>query len=259
MRLNELVSIRATVGRDDQRGGDERDAEDLHRGEDRQRRARASAARRRGPVRTPDASATSGSNVVNSSGGSRRTRRATTSDGDADDRPRRRRRPTPRMLPNRAASKLGPRRPNTANRARPSANDAVVITPIAASAPIARRRVTPLISSADARPHTPAPRKKFTPSSGAGGEAAEDGVRQPVADVAHALEHDEHADEPAQRAGERWRRSARCGRTRTRTGRSSSSISGARPAGSGTTSPSVRSRSTTTGMPACSSTSIRAP
>ena len=65
--------------------------------------------------------------------------------------------PTPRMLPNRAASKLRPFVPKSANNASPSANDAVVMTPIAASDPITRRRVTPLIMSADATPHTPAP------------------------------------------------------------------------------------------------------
>ena len=65
---------------------------------------------------------------------------------------------TPRMLPNSAASKLGPLLPKTVSRATPSANDAVVMTPMAASAPIRRRRVTLLMASADASPHTPAPR-----------------------------------------------------------------------------------------------------
>ena len=73
-------------------------------------------------------------------------------------------RETPRMLPNRAASKLRPRRPKMANRARPRAKEAVVITPMAASAPMTRRRVTRLIMRPDATPHTPAPRAKFTPS-----------------------------------------------------------------------------------------------
>ena len=40
------------------------------------------------------------------------------------------------------------------------------------------------------------------PEERTGGETAEDGVRQPVADVAHALEHDVDADQPAQGAGE---------------------------------------------------------
>ncbi len=61
------------------------------------------------------------------------------------------------MLPNSAASKLRPLVPNSANSARPSANDAVVMTPIAASEPMIRRRVTALIMSAETTPHTPAP------------------------------------------------------------------------------------------------------
>jgi len=44
------------------------------------------------------------------------------------------------------------------------ANDAVVITPMAASEPMARRRVTPLIIMAAAKPQAPAPRKKLTPT-----------------------------------------------------------------------------------------------
>ena len=39
------------------------------------------------------------------------------------------------------------------------------MTPMAASEPITRRRVTPLIISAEATPQTPAPRRKLTPSS----------------------------------------------------------------------------------------------
>ena len=69
------------------------------------------------------------------------------------------------MLPNSAASKLRPVPPNTAMRARPRAKLAVVITPMAASEPITRRRVTPLIISADARPQAPAPSRTLTPSS----------------------------------------------------------------------------------------------
>jgi hypothetical protein len=49
--------------------------------------------------------------------------------------------------------------------ARPSANEAVVTTPIAASEPITRRRVMLVIDSADSTPHTPAPTITFTPSS----------------------------------------------------------------------------------------------
>ena len=66
IRLNELVSMRATVGRDDEGGGDQRDAEDLHGGQDR----RGEHHHQHGvdpAVFTPDASATSGSNVVKSS------------------------------------------------------------------------------------------------------------------------------------------------------------------------------------------------
>ena len=69
------------------------------------------------------------------------------------------------MLPNSAASKLPPSPSKNANSAKPSANEAVVITPIAASEPITRRRVTPLIMSADATPQAPAPRRKLMPSS----------------------------------------------------------------------------------------------
>jgi hypothetical protein len=71
------------------------------------------------------------------------------------------------MLPNSAASKLGPLLPNLVSRATPRANDAVVMTPMAASAPILRRRVTDVMANADARPQTPAPRSTLIPSSGA--------------------------------------------------------------------------------------------
>jgi hypothetical protein len=54
--------------------------------------------------------------------------------------------------------------PNTAISARPRAKLAVVMTPMAASEPMTRRRVTPLIISADARPHAPAPSRTLTPS-----------------------------------------------------------------------------------------------
>ena len=71
---------------------------------------------------------------------------------------------TPRMLPKRAASKFAPRRPKSANSASPRANEAVVMTPMAASDLITRLRVTPPIISAEATPQTPAPRRKLTPS-----------------------------------------------------------------------------------------------
>ena len=53
-----------------------------------------------------------------------------------------------------------------ANSARPSANDAVVMTPIAASAPITPPAGDAVDHAAPRRrPTTPAPRKKLTPSS----------------------------------------------------------------------------------------------
>ncbi|CAB4323657.1 unannotated protein [freshwater metagenome] len=65
---------------------------------------------------------------------------------------------TPRMDPNRTASIDRFACPKTFESARPSANDAVVITPMAASAPIFPRRATRPIMSAERRPHIPAPR-----------------------------------------------------------------------------------------------------
>ena len=66
---------------------------------------------------------------------------------------------TPRMLPKRAASKfcLGPWKRSP--RISPMANEAVVITPITASLPSPRRRVTEPMAKADASPQAPAPRK----------------------------------------------------------------------------------------------------
>jgi hypothetical protein len=49
-------------------------------------------------------------------------------------------------------------------RARPRANEAVVMTPMAASEPMARRRVTAVTPSAEARPQRPAPMKKLMPT-----------------------------------------------------------------------------------------------
>jgi hypothetical protein len=71
------------------------------------------------------------------------------------------------MLPNSAASKLAPLLPNFVSRATPSAKEAVVMTPIAASAPILRRRVTDVMARAEASPQTPAPSRTLMPSSGA--------------------------------------------------------------------------------------------
>ena len=107
---------------------------------------------------SPDALATSGSKVVKSSGRYCRKMTATaptptaaTTSTSVE--------LTPRMLPKSAASKLRPLRPKSANSASPSAKEAVVMTPMAASAPIRRPRVTALIISAEATPQMPAPRK----------------------------------------------------------------------------------------------------
>ena len=71
------------------------------------------------------------------------------------------------MLPNSSGSNAGPLLPKRVSSATPSANDAVVTTPIAASAPIRRLRVTALMARAEASPHTPAPSTIGRPSSGA--------------------------------------------------------------------------------------------
>ncbi len=65
---------------------------------------------------------------------------------------------TPRMLPNRAASKLRVKLRVLLISATPTANEAVVTIPIAASAPIRRRRAVALIASADRNPQSPAAR-----------------------------------------------------------------------------------------------------
>ena len=77
-----------------------------------------------------------------------------------------------------------------------------MITPIAASAPIVRRRRD--TTDEQRRGDTPHPgtEHEVDAQQSAGGEPSEDGVGQAVADVAHPLEHDEHADEPAQAAGD---------------------------------------------------------
>ena len=62
----------------------------------------------------------------------------------------------PRMLPNRALSNEGPLVPNLANSATPRAKDAMVMTPIAASAPTRLFLTTTVIASAEAMPHSPA-------------------------------------------------------------------------------------------------------
>ena len=75
--------------------------------------------------------------------------------------------PTPLMLPNSSASNAGPLVPKRVSSATPRANDEVVTTPIAASAPIRRLRATALMSSADPRPQAPAPSTSGRPSRGA--------------------------------------------------------------------------------------------
>ena len=70
---------------------------------------------------------------------------------------------TPRTLPKRAASASVSAEPNSWTMASPSANDAVVTTPIAASDPTGRRRVIHPMSSAVASPHAPAARNTLIP------------------------------------------------------------------------------------------------
>jgi hypothetical protein len=101
------------------------------------------------------------------------------------------------MLPNSSASKDGPLLPKRVSSATPSAKDAVVTTPIAASAPMRRLRATALMASADASPHSPA-RARRAADERCGGVAAEARVRQAVADVAHAAQDDEDPDETAE-------------------------------------------------------------
>ena len=62
------------------------------------------------------------------------------------------------MFPNSAASRFTENRFTLLISATPTANEAVVTTPIAASAPILRRLATPLIRRADAIPQRPAKR-----------------------------------------------------------------------------------------------------
>ena len=90
------------------------------------------------------------------------------------------------MLPNSAASKLRPTPPNSANRASPSANDAVVMTPIAASAPISAATRDPVDHQRRGDAPDAGAEQEVHAEQRAGGEAAEDRVRQAVADVAHA-------------------------------------------------------------------------
>ena len=65
---------------------------------------------------------------------------------------------TPRMLPKSAASKSRVKLRPREISATPKAKLAVVMMPIAASPPIRRRRAVASISSAERKPHNPAPR-----------------------------------------------------------------------------------------------------
>ena len=72
---------------------------------------------------------------------------------------------TPSTLPNTVASMLCFTREYSPSSAMPNAKLAVVMTPIAASAAMIRRRDTRPIASPEASPQMPAPRKKFTPTA----------------------------------------------------------------------------------------------
>ena len=66
---------------------------------------------------------------------------------------------TPRTEPNRTASMLFLAWPYLFSKASPRANDAVVTTPMAASAPIRRRRAMRPMMTPEAMPQMPAPTK----------------------------------------------------------------------------------------------------
>ena len=70
---------------------------------------------------------------------------------------------TPSTLPNNTASMLFDAWPYRFMSAKPSAKDAVVTTPIAASAPNTRRRATRAINTPETIPQMPAPMKKLMP------------------------------------------------------------------------------------------------
>ena len=105
---------------------------------------------------------------------------------------------TPRMLPNRAASKLVVKLRVLLMSATPSAKLAVVMMPMAASAPILPTT----------RHGIDEQRRRESPGAGAEVEvdaghvghdrAAEHRVRQAMADVAHVAQHHVDADEAAQ-------------------------------------------------------------
>ena len=88
-------------------------------------------------------------------------------------------------------------------RATPRANEAVVMIPIAAS----RADVAPPRGRLDQErreePPGPGAEVEVPAHQGADDRAAEDGVRQPVPDVAHPPQHDVDAHQPAERADQR--------------------------------------------------------
>lgn len=116
------------------------------------------------------------------------------------------------------------------------------VRPMAASEPIALRRVTPLIIMAAAN-QAPAPRKKLTPSRALAAKPPKM-AWEAVTDVAHALQHDVHPDEAAQCAGQRRHDHA-----------VDEELELERPEQLA----HIGDRSTTSGIPACSRTSIGAP
>lgn len=107
------------------------------------------------------------------------------------------------MDPKSAFSKDGPLDPNRANRATPKANDAVVMTPDSGvgSEPASLGYGVDCQRGCD----SPQPRAEDVELRGEelhSGKAPEDRMGKPVTDVAHAAQHDVHADKAEQRPGE---------------------------------------------------------
>ena len=125
---------------------------------------------------------------------------------------------TPRMLPNSAASKFRVKLRVLLIRATPTAKLAVVTMPIAASAPMRRRRATALMSNADDEPPEPGPQVEVDRRDVGDDGPAEHRVRQAMADVAHVPQHDVDADQPAQRAHQHRDQRGPGGRTRSPSG-----------------------------------------
>jgi hypothetical protein len=106
------------------------------------------------------------------------------------------------MLPNSSASKDGPVLPKRVSSATPSAKEAVVTDAdrgVGADAAAAGDGVD---GERGRQPPQPGPSTIGQPDERGGGVAAEDRVRQAVADVAHAAQDDEDPDEAAQAPGE---------------------------------------------------------